>query len=142
VGEGRGTVLTLKLDRMVSRTFFYINRILCFINMYSKTCFLLHGAPITCLIEENLIPFSFVALFSSQADSVTGQTVVDPKGYMTELSGVRVSSDSDIQDIKKARLLLKSVIQTNPKHGPGWIAAARLEEVAGRIQSARCAGVF
>ena len=40
-------------------------------------------------------------------------------------------------DVKKARLLLKSVINTNPKHAPGWIAAARLEEVTGRMQTAR-----
>ena len=40
-------------------------------------------------------------------------------------------------DVKKARLLLKSVIETNPKHAPGWVAAARLEEVTGRIQMAR-----
>ena len=39
--------------------------------------------------------------------------------------------------MKKARLLLKSVINTNPKHAPGWIAAARLEEVTGRMQAAR-----
>jgi hypothetical protein len=35
------------------------------------------------------------------------------------------------------RLLLKSVTTTNPKHGPGWIAAARLEEVAGKMIDAR-----
>ena len=40
-------------------------------------------------------------------------------------------------DVKKARLLLKSVISTNPKHAPGWIAAARLEEVTGHSQAAR-----
>jgi pre-mRNA-processing factor 6 len=34
-------------------------------------------------------------------------------------------------------LLLKSVITTNPHHGPGWIAAARLEEKAGKLQTAR-----
>lgn len=56
---------------------------------------------------------------------------------MTELKSVKISSETEVSDIKKARLLLKSVIQTNPKHGPGWIAAARLEEVAGRLQAAR-----
>ena len=71
------------------------------------------------------------------SDSVTGQTVVDPKGYLTDLKSVTVKSDSEISDIKKARLLLKSVINTNPKHAPGWIAAARLEEVAGRLAQAR-----
>lgn len=71
------------------------------------------------------------------SDSVSGQTVVDPKGYLTDLKSMKITSDAEISDIKKARLLLKSVIQTNPKHPPGWIAAARLEEVAGKIQVAR-----
>ncbi|KAK9726755.1 hypothetical protein RND81_05G235200 [Saponaria officinalis] len=87
VGEGRGTVLSLKLDRL--------------------------------------------------SDSVSGQTVVDPKGYLTDLKSMKITSDAEISDIKKARLLLKSVTQTNPRHGPGWIAAARLEEVAGKLKMAR-----
>ncbi|KAF6154521.1 hypothetical protein GIB67_028413 [Kingdonia uniflora] len=87
VGEGRGTVLSLKLDRI--------------------------------------------------SDSVSGLTVVDPKGYLTDLKSMKITSDAEISDIKKARLLLKSVTQTNPKHPPGWIAAARLEEVAGKLQAAR-----
>lgn len=87
VGEGRGTVLSLKLDRL--------------------------------------------------SDSVTGQTVVDPKGYLTDLKSLKINSDADIADIKKARLLLSSVIHSNPKHPPGWIAAARLEEVAGKLHAAR-----
>ena len=73
----------------------------------------------------------------AMGDSVAGQTVVDPKGYLTSLSSVKVSSTSEISDVKKARLLLKSVISTNPKHAPGWIAAARLEELAGKISAAR-----
>ena len=40
-------------------------------------------------------------------------------------------------DVKKARLLLKSVRETNPKHPPAWIASARLEEVTGKLQAAR-----
>eukprot|EP00882_Tetradesmus_deserticola_P002717 GHRQ01002888.1.p1 GENE.GHRQ01002888.1~~GHRQ01002888.1.p1 ORF type:complete len:911 (+),score=473.90 GHRQ01002888.1:1197-3929(+) len=73
----------------------------------------------------------------SMADSVSGQTVIDPKGYLTDLSGMAINSSSEISDIKKARHLLKSVITTNPHHGPGWIAAARLEEKAGKLQVAR-----
>ena len=65
------------------------------------------------------------------ADSVSGQTVVDPKGYLTDLNSIVLSSDAEIGDIKKARMLLKSVINTNPKHAPGWVAAARLEETVG-----------
>jgi len=71
------------------------------------------------------------------SDSVEGQTVVDPKGYLTDLNSIKVSTEAEIGDIKKARLLLKSVTSTNPGHGPGWIAAARLEEVAGKLVQAR-----
>ena len=42
-----------------------------------------------------------------------------------------------LSDIKKARLLLKSVRETNPHHPPAWIASARLEEVTGKLQVAR-----
>lgn len=71
------------------------------------------------------------------SDSVTGQTVVDPKGYLTDLNAIKVNTASEVGDIKKARLLLKSVTTTNPKHAPGWIAAARVEEIAGKAITAR-----
>jgi pre-mRNA-processing factor 6 len=71
------------------------------------------------------------------SDSVSGQTVVDPKNYLTDLRSMKVNSAAEITDIKRARLLLRSVTTTNPKHAPGWIAAARLEEVAGKLQVAR-----
>ncbi|XP_077989706.1 pre-mRNA-processing factor 6-like [Glandiceps talaboti] len=71
------------------------------------------------------------------SDSVSGQTVVDPKGYLTDLQSMIPQVGGDIADIKKARLLLKSVRETNPNHPPAWIASARLEEVTGKIQAAR-----
>jgi len=71
------------------------------------------------------------------SDSITGQTVVDPKGYLTDLNSIKVNTESEVGDIKKARLLLKSVTTTNPKHAPGWIAAARVEEIAGKAIAAR-----
>jgi pre-mRNA-processing factor 6 len=71
------------------------------------------------------------------SDSVTGQTVVDPKGYLTDLNSLKITSDAEVGDIKKARTLLSSVTSTNPKHGPGWIASARVEEFAGKLVQAR-----
>ena len=71
------------------------------------------------------------------SDSVTGQTTVDPKGYLTDLQSMLPAYGGDIQDVKKARLLLKSVRDTNPGHAPAWIASARLEEVVGKLQVAR-----
>lgn len=74
---------------------------------------------------------------SQVSDSVTGQTVVDPKGYLTDMQSMIPTYGGDINDIKKARLLLKSVRETNPNHPPSWIASARLEEVTGKVQMAR-----
>jgi len=71
------------------------------------------------------------------SDSVSGQTVVDPKGYLTDLQSMLPNYGGDINDVKKARLLLKSVRETNPNHPPAWIASARLEEVVGKMQAAR-----
>ncbi|ORY84329.1 pre-mRNA splicing factor prp1 [Protomyces lactucae-debilis] len=64
-------------------------------------------------------------------------TAIDAKGYLTGLDTQVLQSSAEIGDVKKARLLLNSVTSTNPKHAPGWIAAARLEEVAGRQVQAR-----
>ena len=75
----------------------------------------------------------------SGTDSVAGSaTNVDPKGYLTSLSKTEIKAgEAEVGDIKRVRTLLESVIKTNPKHAPGWIAAARLEEVAGKIVAAR-----
>jgi pre-mRNA-processing factor 6 len=65
-------------------------------------------------------------------------TAIDPKGYLTSLSKSELKAgEIQVGDIKRARVLLESVIKTNPRHGPGWIAAARLEEYAGKIVAAR-----
>ena len=64
------------------------------------------------------------------SDSVSGQTVVDPKGYLTDLQSMIPTHGGDINDVKKARLLLKSVRETNPHHPPAWIASARYNSMA------------
>lgn len=74
---------------------------------------------------------------SQVSDSVSGQTVVDPKGYLTDLHSMLPQTGGNVDDVKKARLLLKSVRETNPKHPPGWVASARLEEATGKLQAAR-----
>jgi pre-mRNA-processing factor 6 len=73
------------------------------------------------------------------SDTTSGSaTNIDPKGYLTSLSKSEVmSGGAEVGDVKRVRVLLESVIKTNPKHAPGWIAAARLEEVAGKIVAAR-----
>ncbi len=62
---------------------------------------------------------------------------MDPKGYLTSLDSVILKTDAEIGDIKRARMLFDSLVKSNPKHSPGWIAAACLEEHAGRMVAAR-----
>lgn len=72
-------------------------------------------------------------------DSVNGSaTSIDPQGYITNLNKMQMSeAQSQVGDINRVRELLQSVVKTNPNNALGWIAAARLEELAGKIVSAR-----
>ncbi|TFK38187.1 PRP1 splicing factor, N-terminal-domain-containing protein [Crucibulum laeve] len=82
-------------------------------------------------------------ILSLKLDQISGtatsgtSTSVDPKGYLTSLDSVIIKSDAEIGDIKRARMLFDSLVKSNPKHAPGWIAAACLEEHAGRMVAAR-----
>ncbi|KAI6232354.1 PRP6-like protein [Aphelenchoides besseyi] len=71
------------------------------------------------------------------SDSVSGQTVIEPKAYLTDLQSLNPSQISDINDIKRTRQLYKSIRETNPHHPPAWIASAMLESAAGKMQTAR-----
>lgn len=75
----------------------------------------------------------------SGTDTASGTaTNIDPKGYLTSLTKSEMKAgEVEVGDVNRVRVLLDSAIKTNPKHAPGWIAAARLEEVASRIVAAR-----
>ncbi|KAF8488337.1 hypothetical protein F5888DRAFT_1796369 [Russula emetica] len=64
-------------------------------------------------------------------------TSIDPKGYLSSLDSQVIKTEAEIGGIKRARMLFDSLINSNPKHAPGWIAAAALEEHAGRTVAAR-----
>lgn len=65
-------------------------------------------------------------------------TSVDPKGYITALDRKQAAGDEvPVEDINRARVLLESAVKTNVHNGPGYVALARLEEVAGKIHTAK-----
>mmetsp|Transcript_23188 Transcript_23188/g.64461 ORF Transcript_23188/g.64461 Transcript_23188/m.64461 type:complete len:900 (-) Transcript_23188:2143-4842(-) len=78
-----------------------------------------------------------MSLDKTASSSGTTTAALDKSGYLTSLSSRAPAITADIGDITKARLLLKSVRDTNPQHGPGWIAAARVEEAANKPLQAR-----
>ena len=71
------------------------------------------------------------------SDSVTGQTTIDPKGYLTDLGSQRSRVRRTLRILKYVDCCSRRHHHFNPKHGPGWIKAARLEELAGKLQQAR-----
>ncbi|KAI4124504.1 MAG: hypothetical protein LQ338_004767 [Usnochroma carphineum] len=77
------------------------------------------------------------AMGSADANSGSASTI-DPKGYLTSLSKTELRSQGyDIGDVKRVESLLQSVIKTNSRHPPGYIALARLHELAGKPVKAR-----
>lgn len=76
---------------------------------------------------------------STVGDAAGGSsTSIDPQGYITSLNKMAMpEAAAQVGDINRVRELLQSVVKTNPNNALGWIAAARLEELAGKIVSAR-----
>ena len=65
-------------------------------------------------------------------------TSVDPRGYITALDKKQAMGEEvPVEDINRARVLLESAVKTNVQNGPGYVALARLEEVAGKIHTAK-----
>jgi pre-mRNA-processing factor 6 len=52
---------------------------------------------------------------------------------MTDLNSMKLNTETEINDLKKARILLKAVIKANPTSSSGWVAAARVEELDGKL---------
>ena len=80
------------------------------------------------------------SLLGQKLDSVaalTNRTEVDADAYLSSITGTAITSQSEIADFKRARQMLKSLRASNPQHAPAWLAAARLEETAGRASEAR-----
>lgn len=114
IGQARDKILSLKLDQV------YI---------FPKKHSFFSFSP--------LIFFSFSKI-SGTASTLSGtSTSIDPKGYLTDLNSVVHKTEAEIGDIKRARMLFDSLVKSNPKHAPGWIAAACVEEHAGRMVAAR-----
>ena len=59
---------------------------------------------------------------------------INKEGYLTELSNVGIT---DIQNMKKAKVLTKNLVQTNPNKASAWLGAARVEELDGKIDIAK-----
>lgn len=76
---------------------------------------------------------------SGTATSIAGtSTSVNPKGYITALEKSQaIGAETPVEDVKRARVLLESAVKTNVHNGPGYVALCRLEELAGKLHTAK-----
>jgi hypothetical protein len=61
----------------------------------------------------------------NEESKVTGHANVDKIGYITELNSKKIDAEF-LGDTKKARMLLKSAMASNPKNPDVWLSAARV----------------
>ncbi|KAF8503243.1 hypothetical protein F5888DRAFT_1886944 [Russula emetica] len=83
--------------------------------------------------EERSFAVPESIIVGDRGKGVFEATSIDPKGYLSSLDSQVIKTEAEIGGIKRARMLFDSLIKSNPKHAPGWIAAAALEEHAGRM---------
>ncbi|KAJ2705079.1 U4/U6 x U5 tri-snRNP complex subunit Prp1 [Coemansia sp. IMI 203386] len=98
----------------------------------------------TVLEDESVTDFTAISQarndvlkMSLDREQHQGAEKIDTQGYLTSLSSLGTVRAAEIGDIGRARELLKSVTLSNPKHAPGWIALARVEEMAKKMNKAR-----
>ena len=77
---------------------------------------------------------SLSASLKQESDSVSGQTVVDPKGYLTAIESVQTSS---VQNTKTMRGTYKALLMQDPHNGDAYIAYSQLESAAGNTKAAK-----
>ena len=74
------------------------------------------------------------AKLDKSIDQVSGFSTVDKTGYLTGLNSQVVNTQADIGDFKRARKLMKNLVNVDPKNANGWISVARVEELDGKLQ--------
>ena len=77
-------------------------------------------------------------------NNINNNNSIDAINYFSELSNNVNNQNklinynkSEIQDIKKTKLLLNNLILTNQNNPSSWLALARLEELDGKVEEAR-----
>ena len=69
----------------------------------------------------------FNVKMNKEEDSVKGKSKIDADGlififigYLTDLNSIVVNTKEEIGDLKKARLIMKSAVNSNPKSAPRY----------------------
>lgn len=88
--------------------------------------------PITNNAREALLSSSI----SNSGTGLGNYQSVNPLGYLTQLDTMD-SNSQEIQDLKKLRGLLRSLVNSNPTQAHAWLAASRIEEKDCNVKAAK-----
>ena len=89
------------------------------------------------LHEVGLAKKAVLELSLDKTDNASSDATLDASNYISQMEGGSNTFTGDIAEVKKARLLFKSITRSDPTNATGWLAAARLEEVVGNLAEAK-----
>ena len=75
-------------------------------------------------------------LDSMNSKSASKNVSVDAQGYLTSLDSM-AGGAADLAELRKARILLKNAVQSNPDNASAWISAVKIEEISNNIKQAQ-----
>jgi len=89
------------------------------------------------LHEVGLAKKAVLELSLDKTEDPASTGPLNASDYLAQMDGGANTFAGDIAEVKKARLLFKSITRSDPTNATGWLAAARLEEVVGNIPEAK-----
>lgn len=142
IGNQRDKMLSLKLDQVHRWASFSRSWLLGVLTGVPWFCFLGPAECLRCVGKRRTVNHSRPQRLPYRSQQ-HGRSVRRADRVRFSLAATPILQTADPahllfhRDIKRARALLDSVIKTNPKHAPGWIAAAALEVHAKKMVAAR-----
>lgn len=93
-------------------------------------------------VRQAVYSFFFLRTFQNLAQTLnnsthSGQTSVDPSGYLTSLNETATVTTYQSSEIKHFRELSMSLVKSNPNIDTSWISYAKFEESVGNLKEAR-----
>ncbi len=144
IGQARNTLMDMRLSQVVHHSIWIANWIILKKARRFYSVFVGASRCLTLWVDRQLLILKAISPISTpwspHMEETSGTTCFTLMSFLSGLSVLHFLMWFCVcacSDIKKARLLLKSVRETNPHHPPAWIASARLEEVTGKLQVAR-----
>ena len=97
------------------------------------------GMQSSSLNELGVAKQAVLAVSLDREEDLSVSSTIEPGGYLSELDSnlSKMSALSEIGEVKKARLLFRSITRSDPTNSTAWLASARLEEASNNVPEAK-----